>query len=414
MFRVSVLAFIGMMILLLSVSLFLRTALLRLSLMSFSVFILLVELLLFLGVKTKVLSTHRFQPVTDFYFDKLPVFSESSVSFDSVLGYRWNRDSVTVRKFAMETMVFENTFKGNNFGQHSSREYFQRKSSNHVKRWIIFGDSFTDAYFLKRGWVDVLDSLYKASEDSVELYSFSVNGGGIKNWYQIFTRFLESDFEYDGVVFAVFGNDLARDFFVMHQDSGKTLSQYYGTPPDMDMVKMDLNENKRIINENNIHSEVDSRWYVSRTLNYVYRTCLEIKYYRSLKNSTQDLREQFIQPADLRLDDKYFIKKYGDKYYLFAQMLLSLKHSHKSVAAISIPDEYGLSLNRASKTTSVQQELSWISKEFGLTYIDGYHLLLKYTSDNVEAFIPLDGHWNQHTSDSFAKAIYKDYNTFFR
>lgn len=375
---------------------------------------LLLEMLLFFSTKFNILSSHKFEPVTDFYFDKLPVFTESAVKFDSVMGYRWSKDSITVRKFAMETLVFENVFNGNNYGQHSSRDYFPKKSNDKVKRWIVFGDSFTDAYFLKRGWVDVLDSLYKASGYDVELYSFSINGGGVKNWHQIFTRIVEPEFEFDGVAFAVFGNDLARDFFVMSQDGGKTLSKYYKTPPDMNIVKKHLKDNENINHEKNIHSEVSSKWYVSRTLNFIYRKCLEIRYFKSLASSSESLREEFIQPSELRLDDKYFIKKYGGKYYLFAQMLLSLKQSDKSVAIISIPDEYGLSLNKTARTTAVQQELSWISKEFNLTYIDGYHLLLKYGFDkNAKAFIPLDGHWNQLASDSFANGLYKDYNYIF-
>lgn len=383
----------------------------RILLFSSSCSILVIELIIRLGILSQVLSSEKFTPVERFVFNKLPFYGENSVSFDSISGYRWNKNGVTVRKQAMETTVFENTFRGNNYGMHSKREYLPQKRYPNIKRWIVLGDSFTDAYFLRNNWVDVVDGLSRQSADSIELYSFSINGGGIKNWYQIYNQLVQPNFEFDGVVFAVFGNDLNRDYFVMHQQEEKTLQRYYDTVPNRETIQNDI---KEIRNDNEIvNAKISRKLYTSSLLNYLYRRYLEMKFYQSLKKSTQELTHNFLAPYEKRIDELYFEKKYGQKFSLMKEMVESLKKSGKSIILISIPEEFGLQINQQGKKTAIQSELMWLCQEYDMKYIDGYKLLLK-PNITKPSFIPFDGHWRQAASDSFAVRLYRRHPSFFR
>ncbi|MCO5249560.1 MAG: hypothetical protein M9887_11515 [Chitinophagales bacterium] len=372
-----------------------------------------IELIIRLGTLSQVLSNEKFAPVERFVFDKLPFYEENSVSFDSIAGYRWNESGVTVQKQAMEATVFENTFRGNNYGMHSKREYLPKKQHPNIKRWIVFGDSFTDAYFLRNNWVDVVDSLFRQSADSTELYSFSINGGGIKNWYQIYNQLVYPNFEFDGVVFAVFGNDLDRDFFVMNQIGKKTLQKYYDTIPNYFTVSVDTKSISTNDNQKVLIFDHYQYLYISRFYNYLYRRYLEIKYYFSYKKSTKDLMTRYIHPIKSEINEEYFKTKYGEKYFLIVDLLEKISQSGKTIILVSIPEEYGLSLNGKGKATAIQSELIWLSQKYNTKYIDGYKLLLKSTNTDSQ-FISFDGHWTQATSDSFAIQVYKNYSSLFK
>lgn len=409
-FQILINVVIGLLCFVFFTSFFVLKEQLSILLMTISIMILSVEAIVFVGINTEYLSKERFSPVRFFAFDQLPVFQQNAVEYDSIIGYRWSPSPVQVYKLAMEEKVFENTFKGNNYGFHSNRDYQQKKSNSTTKRWIVFGDSFTDAYFLQRGWVDVLDSLYKKSGNAVELYSFSVNGGGIKNWYQIFTRLIIGEFEYDGVIFAIFGNDLDRDFFVMHQEGSKTLSKYYSEVPDRNLVISDTRNLDENDSRTNIYSEIYSRTYGSKFINYVYRKFLEGRYFKTFRNSNEHLRKKYIYSYESQLDESALRRKYEENYDLIDKMLDTLGQMGKPLILMTIPDEYGLILNQQSTTTSLQQELKWLSDKYGAEYIDGYRLMLKYSDNNDKnAFIPYDGHWGQTASDNFAKGFFEEY-----
>lgn len=386
----------------------------RILLFSFSCSILVIELIIRLGILSQVLSNEKFTPIERFVFNKLPFYGENSVSFDSIIGYRWSESGVTVQKQAMEVTVFKNTFRGNNYGMHSTQNYYPLKQDTAIKRWIVFGDSFTDGYFLRNNWVDALDSLFKQSGKNVELYSFSINGGGIKNWYQIYNQLILSNFEYDGVIFAVFGNDLDRDFFVMHQISEKTLHKYYDTIPNYSIVDNDTKSINTDDSQKALTFEHHQYLYISRFYNYLYRKYLEVKYYASFKESTEDLIERYIQPTEIEINAKYMSDKYQDKYFMITDLLDNIKQSDKSIILISIPEEYGLKINKQRKKTAIQSELFWLSQKYGVKYIDGYELLLEAHTPIHSWFIPFDGHWKQTASDTFAIQVYKNYSSLFK
>lgn len=386
---------------------------LKISLISVSLIFLSLELFSQIGVRNHWLDKDSFRPVEKFHFNPFPEFSQAHASFDQNSGYKWNQGKATVEKFAGEELIFRNTFKGNNYGFHSSIDFTSKKSPN-FKRWIVFGDSFTDGYFLNKNWVDQMNQMYKEDSIPTELYSFSINGGGMRNWYQIYQNIIRSKFEYDGVIFAVFGNDLMRDFFVLHQDAEHELYKYYIHIPNQKEVDLDL--------KNEVNAQLDfiplfkgDFIYTSKICNFILREYFNKKYQFSYKNAQSDLLHKFIKSDDsLKINEEYMENKYHGNYQFLMGMIDSLKIQNKQVLLLSIPELYGLKMNVSGHSTQIQKELNCIANQQKLIFIDGYQLLISPKKKSLDSFyFKNDGHWNQAGSDEFALQLYnKNYFLF--
>ena len=82
-------------------------------------------------------------------------------------------------------------------------------------RLAVFGDSFTAGQFLKINWPDLAEDLTRPTSQPLELLNFSVDGGGLANWWSVLTRMVQPQkYQLDGVVFAVFYGDLRRGFSI--------------------------------------------------------------------------------------------------------------------------------------------------------------------------------------------------------
>ncbi|HUH75711.1 MAG TPA: hypothetical protein VLZ75_15050 [Chitinophagales bacterium] len=389
------------------ISFYKRFADTKLVLISISLIFLFIELVALIGVKSSYLDSDRFRPVEQFYLSPYPHFNHKHGSFNSKIGFQWNQQEATVYKYAGEELVFNNTFKGNNYGFHTAIDFSPKKSPN-VKRWIVFGDSFTDGYFLQRTWVDEINTMYKEDSILVELYSFSVNGGGIRNWNQIYHEIIDSNFEFDGVIFAVFGNDLKRKFFVLHQDEDHELYKYYDDIPSQEEVDLDL---KKSLNNDLdfMHLFKKEFIYTSKICNYIFRKFLEKQFHTYYTYNQNALQNEFIISNDtLIINEKYLTDKYQNNFQLFMELINTIKDQNKEVVLLSIPELNGLKMNLKDQKTQIQKELYWIASQNELTLIDGYQLMIHSGVKSLDSlYFKNDGHWNQVGSNEFALQFYK-------
>ncbi|MDA9121321.1 hypothetical protein N9J52_04735 [Flavobacteriales bacterium] len=137
------------------------------------------------------------------------------VTFDPVLGYKIG--NVQSRYGAVrDDGVVESVglLHGNNLGFADSKDFYLNPLDTTIKRIAVLGDSFSASQFTKRSWVEVLESeMNKSLSDSIELYNFSIDGGGVANWSSIVENlFVVQGFRFDGLIFAVSSNDLDRKF----------------------------------------------------------------------------------------------------------------------------------------------------------------------------------------------------------
>jgi hypothetical protein len=397
----------GVYLILYVISFFEKFKNIKISLISVSLIFLFLEVLSQIGVSIGWLNTERFSSVKQFYMSPFPQFNQVHAKFNRNIGFEWSQQQATVFKYAGEKLIFKNTFKGNNYGFHSSIDFTPQKLLN-VKRWIVFGDSFTDGYFLQTTWVDKMNEMYRKDSVPIEFYSFSVNGGGVRNWNQIFHQIVDSNFEFDGVVFAVFGNDLMRDFFVLHQDKKQELYKYYDYIPSQKEVDFDL-KNSLNSNLDYIHLFKKKVIYTSRICNFILRKLLNKKYRDFYKNEQSGLQNEFIMSNDtVEISEEYLEKKYKKNFALFMAFINTLKIQNKQVALLSIPELDGLNMNVNGQLTQIQKELIWIANQQKLGFIDGYQLMINSKIKSLDSFyFKNDGHWNQLGSNEFALQFYK-------
>lgn len=148
----------------------------------------------------------------------------STIQFDPIRGYRLSTiPSRMVVVASNGTVESVGTVRGNNEGFPDRDDISPRRSHPDTKRFAVFGDSFTAAQFMSQNWPDLAEDLSRDSHSPLELLNFSVDGGGIVNWWSVLTRFVEPNgYEIDGVIFAVCCGDLKRGFAIW--DDGGTFS----------------------------------------------------------------------------------------------------------------------------------------------------------------------------------------------
>lgn len=159
------------------------------------------------------------------------VFEESgpAVHFDPVSGYRVHGGPARVAKFVRSRNPFGadveyiGGFAGNAQG-FPDRDDFRTARAGDGARLVVLGDSFSGGDLL-RAWPDACEDAVAATGERAELLNFSLTGIGLANWHSILTREIEpAGYDVDGVVFAVWGNDLARRFYVCdHEGSSRHL-----------------------------------------------------------------------------------------------------------------------------------------------------------------------------------------------
>jgi hypothetical protein len=116
----------------------------------------------------------------------------------------------------------------------SDRDDFSPKSQiKGIHRIAVLGDSFTAGFHGYLNWPERVEDL-AGGRGSVEFLNFGVNGMGLANWWSIIMRFVAAEnYEFDGLVFAVYDDDLDRRFqvYVFGPELGGLLGQSINWQP---------------------------------------------------------------------------------------------------------------------------------------------------------------------------------------
>jgi hypothetical protein len=141
--------------------------------------------------------------------------SGKTVHFDAIRGYRLTADPARVTRITKGVVEYVGTLKGNNEGFPDRDDFLPQREQASAKRYAVFGDSYTAAQFLGENWPDHVEDLTRTGPAPVRLLNFSVDGGGLANWWSVLTQLVERDrYAIDGVIFAVIPGNLWRGFSV--------------------------------------------------------------------------------------------------------------------------------------------------------------------------------------------------------
>ncbi|MCP4121655.1 MAG: SGNH/GDSL hydrolase family protein, partial [Bacteroidetes bacterium] len=161
------------------------------------------------------------------------VWNKPCAKYDSIAGYKWV-DSFRVVSMNTDEVHFDEIIHSNKQGYVSYQDYLPHKKDSTISRYIVLGDSFTAGAYLKTSWPDYCQKQLSSdtSITPVELYNFSVDGGGIHNWHSIFFNEVVPQYEFDAVIIAIFPGDLSRDFFILnHQEDSTAKYGYFKQKP---------------------------------------------------------------------------------------------------------------------------------------------------------------------------------------
>jgi len=357
-------------------------------------------------------------------FLNISVFDRPCAVFDPAFGYRWiGKKSRNVR-ILYGKVVANAQFAINRQGFISRQDYFTKKTDLSSKRYIIFGDSFTAATYLHTSWPDKIATMLnsKKMKRRYEFYSFAVNGGGLVNWHTIFFKNITSHFEFDGLILAICGDDLYRNFSILDMDpTGGYFGRFATQPSDLADYKSNYFPRMKKIFQIMPDQKIDElvsfpqklrKWPLAPPNTYALRRLWDFISGR-INTFTGKPPTGYLKSPDVLKFTDVEIKIGKEKLALLDEIFTWCRQNKKEVRLVYIPTLQDLMLKaaNASGVPAPFAELIAISRHYEIPYYDGSSAFYGLSQTALKRHWLLhDGHWNQAGSDLFAHALAKHLN----
>lgn len=371
-----------------------------------------------------------YQPATPgagsalFKFEDLYVSNRPLAVFDRVSGYRRAAGPTRIVRIMRDELVFDQTFTPNNKGYITATDFAERKANPETLRVVVFGDSFTASEFLPTPWPDRVNSaLAGKTKRPLELYSFAVNGAGVWNWNSIFFNDVVPNYQFDAVLIAVWGDDLARPFSVLHYDeSGQSYMNRFDTQPATDdeffrdyFPKVPKHFAK-VASDTEIDAMIASIAAPWQPAAFELRVPRLVSTLWSRIGRGNAGLERLAEAAKLTaatdvvpLDEikaSYGAVQFGK----LEEMMAYCRANRIPVVLAALPSAGGavaVAQSAGRDETAFQREVRSLAHHFGALYMDGHAPFGRVPSQDIAAvyWLKYDGHWNQAGSDLFAGAM---------
>jgi hypothetical protein len=289
--------------------------------------------------------------------------------------------------------------RGNNQGFPDRDDFGPQRQTTGARRFAVFGDSFTAAQHLGQNWADRVEDLAHSRGEALELLNFSIDGGGLANWWSILRRIIEVEgYKLDGVIFAVYGDDLHRTFFICDDRGAK--HHRYGYWPGWNPVSfpetlseaercMRPNPDSYILSPEDFERTLQGRWPASARLRpRPILLTLGLRIIRTVYSPNR-------RPGSLLADPH--------RQAMIAEIAHFLVSRNLSTIVVHIPDRDEL-LNRQVSTPEDLIETKAFAMNVDATYLDGSRPFQSLSRTEILAqYLPHDAHWNQAGSNRFAR-----------
>ncbi|SVB79236.1 uncharacterized protein METZ01_LOCUS232090, partial [marine metagenome] len=340
--------------------------------------------------------------------------SDDPIVFDPVIGYRLPHTPFRVARKTLGILEYVGLYRGNNLGFPDRDDFTAVKSTPDVKRFVIFGDSFTAGQFFKKNWPDTVEDSTRENVP-VQLLNFSVDGGGIANWWSALVQIIDKDnYEIDGIIFAVAGgefdhrwNDLRRNFFMI--DHRNTDVHLFGAvdswepklwPKTIDEARPYLHayQGSQFISTEAFDRFVEGNYEPLEVR--LIRPYFALKIWEQLNSILNPEKQQelpitpvsveepdLIEPGTMPLIED--IKEYIDSHNLPSLVV----HIPSRMTLLGPPPDYTIPASVAHFANLLNADL--VNGAVVFQQLDATELKDRY--------FPYDGHWNQQGSDEFAE-----------
>jgi len=319
--------------------------------------------------------------------------SGKTIRFDPVRGYWLGTTPSRFVRMAAGEVDCAGTIRGNAQGYPDAHDFTLRKPSGIRRRYLVLGDSFTAGWGLETNWPDRIE----ASRPELQLYNLSTDGGGLANWWSNLTRFaIAENYQFDGVIFAVFYGDTKRSFTIKdHRDTAEPHFARVGWKPET-WPRMQAEADqflKPLAGEYASHilsTEDFERALATRRLPVHKR---QQPWIMSQLMGLPASIQRFTLPSD-SADGKYDADQLA--------LIDDIRRVRVPIIVVRIP-------TRESLITGWHEaEPEAFAKLLGGKFLDGADALRGLNPTQIRGlFFKHDGHWNQDGSNRFAAWVQK-------
>jgi hypothetical protein len=288
--------------------------------------------------------------------------------------------------------------KGNNEGFPDQNNFYPKRDSQIAKRFAVFGDSFSAAQYIEKNWPDFIEKITHDRNTPIQLLNFSVDGGGLANWWSILTKIVESEhYEIDGVIFAVFSGDLYRTFSISdHQGQTRPM---FGRLPSWNPASYPTTLEAARIYLQPLDGNIISTEKFNRLLkgDWTSPSVKNIRFYFAWK-----IRNIVDNISHHKLSLQKFTEFDKEQKKLIEDIKRSITAINVPALVVHIPKRPELLENMVDKNPLAESRS--FADLLGAKYIDGKLAFANNSHDEIKAmWLPYDGHWGQKGSDRFAE-----------
>lgn len=348
----------------------------------------------------------------------ISVFDKPCAVFDPALGYRWVGTMARNTRILYGKVVADTKFAINQQGFISRQNYSNKKVFPFAKRYIVFGDSFTAATNLHTSWPDRTTTLRSEKmKQPCEFYSFAVSGGGLANWHAIFFKNIVPHFEFDGLILAVYGNDLSRNFSILDMDAtGGYFGRFAAQPSGLLDYKTNYSPHMKKIFRIMSNREIDKlaaspykikRWTFAPPNAYALGKIWDSLSVR-INMITGEVPFGYLKSSKSLAFTDIAISLGEEKAAMLDEILTWCRQNKKEVLLIYIPSLQDLLLKTVNTrwVSIIFSEIAGIAEHYKVPYYDGSLAFDGLSQTELRKhWLLYDGHWNQAGSDRFASAL---------
>lgn len=330
---------------------------------------------------------------------------EHQVRFHPEFGYTLPPAEMRLAFLGGGEVDYAASVKGNSLGFMDSTEFTPLRTDAATLRLAVFGDSYSATWYLKPPWPDKVEELAKAEDHSVEMLNFSQTAGGICNWWSIITRHIGPEhYELDGLIFAIYGDDLDRGFVSMTTtDNSLAVAEtpyYRDQPRDPRLWPSHVAEVESRLRF--MGSVLPSEAF-ERALQEGNHNPWKLRLWREMRDTWRAFRLKRSAPgagsevasSKMRLYED--IARFAEERSL-PVLVLRVPHPRDLVAPLPVP-----------------AHINEFAAALGAPVFDGVKAFvnperphLRHAYDSVADFYMVrDGHWNQAGSNRFARHVFQ-------
>jgi hypothetical protein len=327
---------------------------------------------------------------------------EQALRFDPIRGRYYTPTPNRVAYYDHGILEYLAVQQGNSLGFPDRDEFGPRRDLPEARRVAVFGDSFTAASYLQKNWPEQVEEL--VPDAPLQLLNFSLDGGGLANWWSVLTRFVgPQQYELDGVIFAVYPGDLRRKFafgegrgnrFVLGGSASSWDPATWPATEEAARQQMVPNRVMYKISPAEFDAAMRTGWQppVERRLG--------LKLPVAVQQMLPYLRAKYMEGrAHLGMDRFRGFDPGREK--LIGEMGELLRQRKTPVLVVFVPSR--THLLGSWQHREALEETRAFAAALGAEFVDGSRAFQELTEEEIRAhWLRYDAHWNQRGSDRFA------------